>query len=54
MGWYSEVSRDVGKIPQAIQYFEDELIEGRLDVKLKGNVERAAANMPGIVELRRR
>tara|TARA_B110000908_G_scaffold116683_1_gene136743 strand:- start:1101 stop:1556 length:456 start_codon:yes stop_codon:yes gene_type:complete len=52
MGWYSEVSRDVGKIPQAIQYFEDELIEGRLDVKLKGNVERAAANMPGIVEQR--
>ena len=52
MGWYSEVSRDVGKIPQAIQYFEDELIEGRLDVKLKGNVERAAAEMPGIVEQR--
>ena len=52
MGYYSEVSRDISKIPEAIQYFEDELIEARLDVKLKGNVERAAANMPGIVEQR--
>ena len=52
MGYYYEVSRDISNIPEAIQYFEDELIEARLDVKLKGNVERAAANMPGIVEQR--
>ena len=52
MGWYSEVSRDISKIPSAVQFFEDELIQGRLDVKLKGNVERAAAEMPGIVEQR--
>ena len=25
MGWYSEVSRNVEKIPEAIQYFENEL-----------------------------
>ena len=48
MGWYSEVSRDISKIPSAVQFFEDELLQGRLDVKLKGNVERAAAEMPGM------
>ena len=52
MGYYSEVSRDINKIPNAIQHFEDELAAARLEVKLKGNVERAAAELPGIVEHR--
>lgn len=52
MGWYSEVSRDISKIPAAIQYFETELLEARNEVKLKGSVEKAAAAMPGIVEHR--
>ena len=52
MGYYSEVARDINKIPEAIKFFEDQLIEARGEVKLKGNVERAAAEMPGIVEHR--
>ena len=52
MGYYSEVARDINKIPNAIKFFEDELIDARSEVKLKGNVERAAAEMPGIVEHR--
>ncbi len=52
MGFYSEVARDVSKIPDAIKHFEMELIDARNEVKLKGNVERAAAEMPGIVEHR--
>jgi hypothetical protein len=52
MGYYSEVARDINKIPTAIKFFEDELIDARGEVKLKGNVERAAAEMPGIVEHR--
>ena len=52
MGWYSEVSRDVSKITDAIAHFESELQDARQEVKLKGNVERAAAEMPGIVEHR--
>lgn len=52
MGWYSRVSRDINEIPPAIQYFENELVTARSEVKLKGNVERAAAEMPGIVEHR--
>ena len=52
MGWYSEVSRDVSKIPDAVAFFENELQQARQEVKLKGNVERASAEMPGIVEHR--
>ena len=52
MGWYSRVSRDLNEIPASIQYFEDELITARTELKLKGNVERAASEMPGIVEYR--
>lgn len=52
MGWYSEVSRDISKIPQAVAYFENEIVDARKEVKLVGNVERAAASMPGIVEQR--
>ena len=52
MGWYSEVSRDVGKIPNAVAFFEAELEEARVECKLSGNLERASASMPGIVEHR--
>jgi hypothetical protein len=52
MGWYSKVSRDINQIPNAIQHFEDELTTARQEIKIKGNIERAAADMPGIVEHR--
>jgi len=52
MGWYSEVSRDINKIPDAVKFFEQELNEAKNEVKLKGNVEKAASEMPGIVEHR--
>ena len=52
MGWYSDIAKDISKIPDAIQYFEDELVAAKAQIRIKGNVERAAAEMPGIVEQR--
>ena len=52
MGWYSEISRDVSKIPDAVAHYESELAQARVECKLAGNVEKAAAAMPGIVEHR--
>ena len=52
MGWYSEVSRDISKIPDAIHFFEAELEEAKKECRLSGNVERASSSMPGIVEQR--
>ena len=52
MGWYSDIAKDISKIPDAIQYFEDELDAAKALIRIKGNVERAAAEMTGIVEQR--
>ena len=50
--WYSKVSKDISYIPDAIEYFENELQDARTDSRISGNIEKASANMPGIVELR--
>lgn len=52
MGWYSEISRDISRIPDAVVYFESELKMARSEVKIKGSIEKAAAEMPGLVEHR--
>ena len=52
MSWYSKVSKDISYIPDAIAHFETELVEARKDSRITGNIEKASANMPGIVEER--
>jgi hypothetical protein len=52
MGWYSDISKDISNIPDAVLYFETELTDARKEVKLLGNVEKASAALPGIVEHR--
>ena len=52
MGWYSDIAKDISKIPAAIGYFEHELEEAKAEVRIRGNVEKSAAEMPGIVEHR--
>jgi hypothetical protein len=50
--WYSKISQDFSLLPDAMAYYEDELIEARKDARIAGNIEKAAASMPGIVEQR--
>jgi hypothetical protein len=50
--WYSKVSKDISYIPDAVAYFEAELQAAKNDSRIAGNIEKAAANMPGIVEQR--
>jgi hypothetical protein len=52
MSWYSKVSKDISNIPDAVAYFEAELLAAKNDARIAGNIEKAAANMPGIVEQR--
>ena len=42
----------MANIVPAIQHFETQLNEARLDCGLKGNVEKHSRDMPGIVEYR--
>jgi hypothetical protein len=50
--WYDRVSRDISNIPDAVAYYEAELQAAKPDCRIAGNLEKAAANMPGIVENR--
>jgi hypothetical protein len=52
MNWYSKVSKDISNIPDAVAYYEAELLAAKQDTRIAGNIEKAAASMPGIVEQR--
>jgi hypothetical protein len=52
MSWYSKVSKDISNIPDAVAYYEAELQAARVDARITGNIEKASAAMPGIVEQR--
>ena len=52
MSWYSKVSKDISFLPNCIEHFYKELDSARYEVKIHGNVEKASAHLPGIVEQR--
>jgi hypothetical protein len=52
MNWYDRVSKDISNIPEAVSHYEAELLDAKKDVRVVGNIEKASAAMPGIVENR--
>lgn len=50
--WYNKVANDISNIPDAVEYFEAELIAARYECRITGSLEKAAASMPGVVEHR--
>ena len=52
MSWFSKIRQDIANIVPAIDYYEAQLNEARLDCGLKGNVEKHSRDMPGVVEYR--
>jgi hypothetical protein len=52
MTWYTKVAKDISYIPDAVDYFNTELTSARDECRITGNIERAAASMPGVVEQR--
>lgn len=52
MSWYSKVSKDIVHLPDCIEYFYKELDTAKAEAKIHGNVEKASAALPGIVEHR--
>ena len=50
--WYNKVSKDISYIPDAVDHFNAELIEAKIDARISGYLEKTAASMPGIVEHR--
>lgn len=52
MNWFRAIRQDFSQIVPAIDYYETQLKEARVECGLKGNVERHSRDMPGIVEYR--
>jgi hypothetical protein len=52
MGWYTKIAKDISNIPDAVDHFESELQEAKREVKIFGNLEKSAADLPGVVEQR--
>lgn len=50
--WYNKVIKDITLIPDAIEYFQAELIHAKKDCKINGSLEKASSSLPGIVEQR--
>lgn len=50
--WYNRVTADLAEIPNFISYYENELESAKKDCGISGNLERAAAALPGITEHR--
>jgi hypothetical protein len=50
--WYAKVSKDISHLPACIDHFYTELEDARREVKIYGNIEKASAALPGIVEQR--
>lgn len=52
MSWYAKVSKDIAHLPDCLDHFYQELETAKTEVKIRGNVEKASALLPGIVEHR--
>jgi hypothetical protein len=50
--WYTRVSKSLDEIPAALEYYYQELAHAQSECRISGNVERASASLPGIVEQR--
>ncbi len=50
--WFIQIQKDLSKIPDCIDYYNNELENVGLEVSMKGNVERTSREMPGIVAYR--
>lgn len=47
-----DLSDLVPAVAEILDYFEDQYLEGKIDIQIKGAVEKAASQIPGITEHR--
>lgn len=52
MTWFSQVTNDLARLPDALEHFENEYWVAADEVKIYGNLEKSASRLPGIVEQR--
>ena len=50
--WYNKVVADLGNLPDCIEYFDKQVEDAKYECKIKGNLEKSVAALPGILEYR--
>lgn len=50
--WYAKVTANLGCVPDFIAYYENELAQAKVDIHIKGNIEKSLSALPGITEHR--
>ena len=50
--WYNKVVADLGEIPNFIDYYENQLTNAKFETSIRGKVEKAISDLPGITEYR--
>jgi hypothetical protein len=50
--WYNKVVQDISALPDFIDYFNNELMLAKNEVKIFGNIEKGLAMLPGLTEHR--
>lgn len=50
--WFYKVTQDLTELPNCIVWYEAQLEEARLEIKLRGNLEQHSRELPGIFEYR--
>lgn len=50
--WYNKIVENIANIPAAIDHYDQQLREASGEVKLAGNLERAASGLPGLMTYR--
>jgi DNA repair exonuclease SbcCD ATPase subunit len=50
--WFYKVTQDLTELPNCIVWYEAQLAEARLEIKLRGNLEQHSRELPGIFEYR--
>jgi hypothetical protein len=52
MSWFRRVTSDITCLPDAMDWYESQLLEAKGETSLRGNVEKNARDLPGIIEHR--
>ena len=50
--WYNKIVSDISEIPDFIDYYDKQIDQARIECKIKGNLEKQVASLPGILEYR--
>ena len=50
--WFGKVKASLAELPNALDWFENEYAQAKLEVRINGSVEKQSRDLPGIVEHR--